>query len=90
YGSDVDQVKVIVDSLFKADSRILTDPAPTCRLKEFGSSSLVFTIRCHTKTPDFWDVQFDLNEKIYAEFAKYKIEIPFNQLDVHIKSDEKN
>lgn len=91
YGTDIEQVKAIAEGIFKSDSRILTDPAPTCRLKEFGNSSLNLVIRCHTKTEDFWNVTFDINEKLYSEFAQYKIEIPFNQLDVHIKdSDKKN
>ena len=33
-----------------------------------------------------WDVYFDMMESIKEEFAKANIEIPYNQLDVHVKN----
>ncbi len=84
YGVDVAQVKEVVGALVKADKRIVELPAPFFRLTEYGSSSLNFTLRVWTSTEDFWGVKFDLLESILGEFRTHNIEIPFNQLDVHV------
>ena len=34
---------------------------------------------------DYWTTYFDFTEVVWNEFAKNGIEIPFNQLDVHLK-----
>ena len=63
---------------------ILQDKEKVFRLKKHDNSALVFTLRAWTKTPDYWTVYFDLMEEIKREFDKNGIEIPFNQLDVHM------
>jgi small conductance mechanosensitive channel len=42
-------------------------------------------MRIWAKAADFWDVKFDTTEKIYRELVKAGIEIPFQQMDIHIK-----
>ena len=44
------------------------------------------TLRAWTKTENYWDVYFDLLEKINAAFDANGITIPFNRLDVHVKN----
>ena len=38
-----------------------------------------------TKTSDYWTVKFDLTETIKNELDANNIEIPFNQLVVHVE-----
>ena len=42
------------------------------------------TLRVWGKTPDYWDIFFKMNEKIYTEFDKEGLNIPFPQMDVHL------
>ena len=35
-------------------------------------------------TPDYWEVRFELTEKIKNEFDKEGISFPFPQQDVHL------
>ena len=65
----------------------LTDPAPFVRLTKQNDSSLDFTVRVWTKKEDYWTVHFDLLEAIQKRLEAEKIEIPFPQLDVHVKND---
>lgn len=88
YDADVEEVKAIVNAIVDKEERIVRDPAPFFRLTEYGASSLNFTLRTWTKSGDFWAVKFDLLENILQALRKAKIEIPYNQLDVHvIKTD---
>jgi small conductance mechanosensitive channel len=83
YGTDVQKVKEVTLELLKADERIMQEPAPFVALKELASSSVDFTVRVWTKATDYWDVFFETNERIYAEFNKQGIKFPFPQLQIH-------
>lgn len=84
YDVDIDKLKTCIMTLIEQDERISKDPAPFFRLTEYGASSLNFTLRVWPRTSDFWNVKFDLMENILKKLREEGIEIPFNQLDVHV------
>ena len=88
YSSDIAMVKKVVMDIVEADTRIQKDPAPFFRLTEYGASSLNFTLRVWVTTGDFWNVKFDIMETIVENFRKHNLEIPFDQLDVHVIPSE--
>ena len=55
-------------------------------MTEMADSSINFTLRVWCKNADFWGVKFDLTEGIYKELNRAGIEIPFPQVDVHVKN----
>ena len=67
---------------------VLDDPAPFARLTKQNDSSLDFTLRVWVKSKDYWTVNFDLLEALNDRLEAEGIEIPFNQLDVHVVSDK--
>ena len=83
YGTDVELVKSVTLDLMKSDSRILEEPAPFIAVKEMASSSVDFTLRVWTNAAEYWNVFFDTNERIYAEYNKQGIKFPFPQLQIH-------
>lgn len=85
YGTDADKVKEILLEEAGKHELALKDPEPFCRLTKQAESSLDFTLRVWVKKDDYWQVNFDLLESIHARFEEEKIEIPFNQIDVHMK-----
>jgi small conductance mechanosensitive channel len=86
YGTDYKHVKQIITDIIINDPRVLKDPALFIGLAEMADSSINIVARAWTKTEDYWDVMLDVNEKIYYTFNKEGIEIPFPQMDVHIKN----
>ncbi len=85
YGTDAQKV---IDLLLEEAGKhelALKDPAPFCRLTKQNSSSLDFTLRVWVEKDNYWQVNFDLLECINARFVAEGIEIPFNQVDVHVK-----
>ncbi len=88
YGADVKKVKEILLAYVGKDERIKKDPAPFCRLTEYGDSSLNFTLRVWTDRGEYWNVRFDLLEGILGLLDENGIEIPYNQLDVHVVNEK--
>ena len=88
YGSSSDTVKEVLNSIIKDDARILKEPAePFIALSALKDSSIQFTIRLWVSASDYWGVYFETIEKIYKELPKNGINLPFPQLEVHIKQN---
>lgn len=90
YGDSYDKAKAVIERLLKADSRILSSPAYFIALNSLGESSVNIVVRAWVNAGDYWDVFFSMNEKVYRTFAEENLNIPFPQLDVHIKTPEIN
>lgn len=86
YGSDVQKVKSVIESVLDEHELVLHDDGYTVRLSEQGASSLNFVCRCWTLSANYWTVYFDLNERMTERFGEEGIEIPYNKLDVNIVS----
>lgn len=85
YGTDPDKVRNVIMNYAESNEKVLKDPAPFCEMSAMSESSIDFTIRFWIKSDEYWDTWFKMVKDIYNEFYKNGIEIPFNQLDVHIK-----
>ena len=92
YGSDADVVKNALLELVKANPLFLDATTagaadPFCALTELGESSVNFIVRAWVNGTDYWPARFQLQEAIYRELpAKYGIQFPFPQLDIHVKN----
>jgi len=87
YDDDLKLAKSVLEDLIKADERILTDPAPFVGVKELGDSSVNFAFRPWVKSGDYWDVYFDMNEKVKLTFDEKGISIPYPQMDIHLSKE---
>ena len=88
YGADPDEVRKVLMDIIEADERIMRSGvfAPFIPMTTMGTSGITFQMRIWVKSPDYWDVKFDTTEKVYRELGKAGIEIPYPQMDVHIRS----
>jgi small conductance mechanosensitive channel len=88
YGSSSDEVKQLLASMIENDSRILNTPAaPFIALSALKESSVQFTLRLWVNSSDYWNVYYELTERIYKELPKNGIQFPFPQLDINIKTN---
>lgn len=82
-----DNIKKAIESLMEVlnnHPKVLKDPAPFVGVKGYGDSSIDLSLKPWCKTEDYWDVFFDINEKIKEQFDAKGISIPFPQRDVHL------
>lgn len=86
YGDDATKAREVLNKLLNEDSRILKDPATFIAVSALADSSVNFVVRAWVKAEDYWGVYFDMNEKVYNTFAKEGLNIPFPQMDVHVRN----
>ena len=84
YASDFRKAREIILEILENNGMILDDPTPLVRMMQQGESAVVIAARPWCRTSDYWDVVFDTNEQVFDAFRENGIEIPFNQLEVHI------
>ncbi len=87
YAADFGKAKKILSEIIDSHPLVLKDPAPFVRVSEHAASSINITTRVWVKSADYWTVKFDMLEAVKERFDAEGIEIPFNQMDVHIKND---
>ncbi len=87
YNNDFEKAKAIINEVFASHELTLKDKATTVRVSTHNSSSIDIAARVWVNSADYWTVYFDVLESVKAEFDKNGIEIPYNQLDVHVKND---
>ena len=85
YQSDLDQVFRVLNRVIAETPGILPDPAPVVKLSECGDSSLRFMMRVWTNSADYWEVNWNRIEGGKRALDKAGIEIPYPQMDVHVK-----
>ena len=85
YGDDYDKAKSVLMGLCEKDERILKMPEPFVELGKLNNSSVDITMRVWVSVDDYWPVYFSMNEKVYKTFAHEGLNIPFPQVDVHMK-----
>jgi small conductance mechanosensitive channel len=84
YEDDLSTVRATALRLMEEDDRILAEPPPQVVVQELGDSSIKVQLRAFVKGEDYWQVGWDLNERIHTAFAAAGISIPYPQLDVHV------
>lgn len=87
YNADSDKAKAIITDILTSHELVLKDSAPFVKMAAHGASAIIIKARVWTKNSDYWTVFFDVTEAVKKEFDKNSIEIPFDQLDVHIKNN---
>ena len=87
YSDDFEKAKGIVMDILTSHELTLKDPEPMVRVTAHGASSIDLVARVWVKSADYWTVNFDVLEAVKTAFDKEGIEIPFNQLDVHVKNN---
>lgn len=91
YGSDVELVRKVIAEILDADQRVLHGvdaPAePGIVVSALLDSSVEIQVRCWTKSEDYWDLLYDINERIYKQLPANGVMFPFPQLDVHLNKD---
>lgn len=83
YGEDVRKVKKVLEDIVSEEERFLKDPAPVVAVLELADSSVNFAVRPWVPTSEYWNVYWDLMEKIKLRLDEEGIEIPFPQRVVH-------
>lgn len=87
YGSDPEQVRRVLTQVITTAPKVLQDPAPEVRFEGFGDSSLDFSVLIWIADPrEDLRTSSELRFAIFAALKAAKIEIPYPQRDLHLRS----
>ena len=89
YDEDYEKAISSVRTALAKETKIITEGenAPFVAVSAQSASSIDITVRVWCKSADYWDVYFSVVKNIREQFIKDNIDVPFNQLDVHIRND---
>ncbi len=88
YSDDIEKTERILREIVESHEKVLTSPAPNIRLHNLGDSSVNYIVRPWTKTPDYWEVYWDITREVKMRFDRDGISIPFPQRDVHVHQQD--
>jgi len=87
YGSDIDQVRDVLEQVAKDNEKVCGLPEPRVRFRNFGASSVDFELLGWIDQPVLRGQVLDqLYTEVYKKFMEHDIEIPYSKQDVYIKS----
>ena len=87
YDADLKMAKELIEGLFRADEDILKEEGINVFVDTLGESSVVIGARGWVKKEAYWTAKWRLTENIKLTLDENGIEIPFNQVVVHVKEN---
>ena len=88
YDADLKKAKELIEGLFRADEDILEEEGIHVFVDNLGDSSVVIGARGWVEKDAYWTTKWRLTENIKLTLDENGIEIPFNQVVVHVKEND--
>lgn len=89
YDSDIKLAKQVISDVINSHETILKDDGTMIVVEGLEESQISIGVRVWVPTDQYWNERFALLEDIKEHLDSNGIEIPFNQLSVTIKNQEK-
>lgn len=87
YDADIKKVKAILAEIAAKETRIMDQDGVSIFVSSLADSAVMMGLRCWVSTEDYVKTKWQLNEEIKIRFDEEGIEIPYQKLDVCIKSE---
>ena len=85
YDADLRRAKQLIEDLLRDDSDVLQEEGIAVFVSELGASSVVLGARAWVKTEKYGTTRWRLLENMKLTLDENGIEIPYNQIVVHMK-----
>lgn len=85
YNADFRKARELILGLIAEEKLILKFPEPIVRMSAHNESSVSIDVLVYVKNEDYHPARYNMIEAVKECFDENGIEIPYNQLDVHIK-----
>ena len=89
YKDDFQKAKSILLNLVSSDNRVLNEPYPPfVALKELGDNAVILVVRVWCLNSEYWNIYFEMQEKVKLTFDNEGISIPYPQRDIHVYNEK--
>ena len=86
YSSDLKLARDLCEGLIDENEKILKEEEHLVVVDSLADSAVMLKLRFWVRPEDYWNTKWRMTEKVKILFDENGIEIPFNQVDVNIKS----
>ncbi len=87
YGSDMNKVEAVLRDVANDHPKVLKSLKNLVFMESHDSSQITYSMKVWCNNSDYWNVLCSMPRMVYDAFEKEGIEIPFNQLDIHIDKE---
>ena len=87
YTDDLEKAKSTIRELVTSYPEVLRDPSPLVEIGSYNDSSISIYVRPWVMPSDYWPVYWRFNADILKTLNANGIDMPFNQMDVHLIKD---
>lgn len=84
YDADLRKAKELIENLARNDEGIMQNEDLNVFVDSLGASSVVIGVRAWVKTENYWSTRWRLLENIKLTLDENEIEIPYQQIAVHM------
>lgn len=88
YKADLKLAKETAKSLLDSDNATIKNKEIDVFVSELGDSAVILNLRCYVKAEDYWPTRSRMLEAVKLAFDESGIEIPYPQMDVHVKKQK--
>lgn len=88
YDADLKAAKQCIEQIVLREEKVIKEKPVDIFVNNLGDSAVELGLHVWVPTGDYWKVKWSLTENIKLAFDEIGIEIPFNQLSVHIAEKE--
>ena len=77
----------VIDALLQAATvdKVLLEPAPMAVIDSYGDNGIIYALRVWTKTEDFWDVYYTINQNIRDIFLAQDIKMAYPHMHIYME-----
>lgn len=87
YDADLKKAKSLIEDMLLHDESIIQDEEIRVFVDSLGDSAVMIGLRAWVKTEEYWATRWRLMEEIKLTFDAEGINIPYNQLTVHVREE---
>ena len=84
YTDDPDKARKAIAEFMESIPEVLSEPAPYAGIVEYGSSSIVISVRGWVLPENYWKVYWAFNNGLLSFLHENGLDMPYTQVVVHI------
>ena len=87
YTDNLETANTVIRGLLESYPEVLADPAVLVEVGAYNDSSISIYVCPWGKPSDYWPVYWRFNAEVLNTFRANGLDMPFNQMDVHLIQD---
>lgn len=88
YDADLRKAKKVLTEMLDNDAKTMKDKECKVFVEELGESAICLNVRCWFANEDYWEGKWRITENCKYALDDAGIEIPYNQLEVRMRSNK--